>query len=114
MNKIIMVTLFLGQCTMACASTKVYFNKVVDAIYLAEGKKTAKKPFGILSVPCSGYTDCRKVCYQTVRNNWKRWESAGNPGDFISFLGSRYAPIKVHYLNRNWIPNVNSILKGGV
>ena len=86
------------------------FNVIVDAIYKAEGGKTAKKPFGILSVPCSGYESCRKICFNTVRNNYRRWNNAGNPGQFLSFLASRYAPIGAGNdpagLNHNWLKNV--------
>ena len=87
------------------------FDKIADAIYLAEGGKKAKKPFGILSVPCSGYSDCRRICLNTIRNNFKRWQKAGSQGDFIDFLGSRYAPVESHPLNKNWIPNVKRLLE---
>ena len=82
----------------------------VAAIYKAEGGAAAKKPFGVLSVPCSGYTDCKRVCENTVRNNYVRWIKAGRPGEFTAFLGSRYAPVEAHPLNRNWVKNVNALL----
>ena len=85
---------------------EAYFNKVVDAVYLAEGGEKAKKPFGILSIPCFAYSDCRRICLNTIRNNYRRWQNAGKPDEFLSFLGSRYAPISAHPLNKNWIPNV--------
>ena len=110
---LIIITLLIG-CNPAFASTPEYFNKVVDAIYLAEGGKSAKKPFGILSVPCDGYTDCRKIAYNTVRNNWKRWENAGNPGDYLSFLASRYCPVGAENdngTNKYWLKNVRGLIK---
>lgn len=82
---------------------------LVDSIYAAEGGARAKKPFGILSVPCSGYAECRRICTNTVRNNIRRWESKGRPGDYLDFLGARYAPVSAHPLNRNWVRNVRSI-----
>jgi hypothetical protein len=98
----------------AIASTPEYFNKVVDAIYLAEGGSKAKVPYGILSVKVSSKEEARKVCYNTVRNNWKRWENSGNPGTYLEFLASRYAPVGAKNdptgLNRNWIKNVSYFL----
>ena len=37
-------------------------EEIVNAIYKAEGGSKAVKPFGILSVHCAGYDDCRQVC----------------------------------------------------
>lgn len=107
---IVGIMIYLALTDDAHAATPEYFNKVVDAIYIAEGGAKAIKPFGILSVPCEGYADCRKVCYNTVRNNWRRWEKAGRPGEYLDFLGNRYAPPQAHPLNKNWIPNVRRIL----
>ena len=95
----------------AYARADYTFDQIADAVYLAEGGINAKKPFGILSVPCSGYEDCRRICLNTIRNNHRRWENAGSPGDFISFLGARYAPVKSHPLNKNWISNVRYFLE---
>lgn len=95
-----------------------YYEQVVDAIYVAEGGARAKKPFGILSVPCDGYADCRAVCKNTVRNNYVRWIKAGRPGGFIAFLGGRYAPVGAKNdptgLNAHWTRNVNAILNANL
>lgn len=92
-----------------------YWDEIVDAIYLAEGGAKAKKPFGILSVECSDYADCRKVCFNTVRNNWFRWEKAGRPGEYLEFLARRYCPVGAandpRGLNRNWLGNVQGIIE---
>jgi hypothetical protein len=91
-------------------------EKLVSAIYLAEGGERAKKPFGILSVPCSDYSSCKKICTNTVRNNLKRWEKAGKPGDYLEFLSKKYAPVGMgknsndpRNLNKNWYSNVKKI-----
>ena len=48
----------------------------------------------------------------TIINNRERWKREGKPGDFISFLGEKYCPVKGNLsirekeLNKNWIPNV--------
>jgi len=86
---------------------------IVDAIYRAEGDDRAKKPFGILSVPCDGYAECRTVCANTVRNNYQRWRNAGTPGEFIEFLGRRYCPVGAkndNGMNKYWIKNVKWFL----
>jgi hypothetical protein len=90
------------------------FNKLVDAIYRAEGGKAAKKPFGILSVKCDDYSDCRQIALNTVRNNWRRWENkthgANRHANYFNFLASRYCPVGAandpQGLNRNWLNNV--------
>jgi len=93
-----------------------YFNQVVDAIYIAEGGARAKKPFGILSVPCSDYTDCRKVAYNTVRNNYHRWIAGGRKGEYLAFLAGRYCPVGADNdpkgLNRHWLGNVERLVNG--
>ena len=95
---------------------RIDVESLANAIFQAEGGFKAVKPFGILSVPCDGYTECRQICLNTIRNNYSRWQKAGNPGDFISYLGSRYAPIGASNdprgLNSNWVRNVKAIYNG--
>ena len=93
------------------ANAEVYdADVIVDAIYQAEGAEKAKKPFGILSVSCNGYEDCRQVCYNTVINQFTRWQVAGSEGDFLESLARRYAPVGAdndpNNLNINWLANV--------
>ena len=46
----------------------------------------------------------------TVQKNYDRWLKAGQPGEFITFLGARWAPVGAANdptnLNRNWVRNV--------
>jgi hypothetical protein len=89
-----------------------YAARLADAIFHAEGGKKAKVSHGILSVKTK---DPRAVCLTTIRNTWGRWETAGSPGDFIDFLGKRYAPVGAKNdprgLNKNWPRNVRSLLR---
>lgn len=95
-----------------------YFNSVVSAIYLAEGGAKTRHPFGILSVSCNGYEDCRQVCFNTVRNNWFRYAKAGYKGDYLVYLANVYCPIGAgndpNGLNKNWLGNVSKFMDSGL
>jgi len=95
---------------MASEISVARVEKIVDAVYKIEGGAKARKPFGILSVPCKDFDDCRRVCKNTVQNNYKRWTKAGRPGDYLAFLAARYAPVQCHPLNKNWLPNLRKEL----
>jgi len=110
----LLVFLFINTA----AHAEIYdAEQIVDAIYKAEGGPRAKKPYGILSVSCGTKDECREICYNTVVNNFTRWQVYGHEihPDFIDFLGSRYAPIGANNdpsgLNRNWVRNVRFFLK---
>ena len=90
-------------------------DQIADAIWRAEGGAKAKKPYGILSVPCEGEQDCRQICLNTIRNNRKRFADYGYKqyDDFLSFLSSRYAPINCENdngTNQYWLKNVRFFL----
>jgi len=87
-------------------------NQIVNAIYRIEGGSKAVKPFGILSVPCNSYQECRRICENTVINNIVRWHKSGARQTYLEFLASRYAPAEAHPLNKNWLPNLKSVLRG--
>lgn len=122
------ITAFMVGCDPAYASEPMtrteldahmdnYYNQVVDAIYLAEGGAKTRHPFGILSVKCDGYDECREVCYRTVRNNYHRWIKAGRNGDYLQFLANRYCPVGADNdpkgLNRHWYGNVTRLIEKG-
>ena len=85
-------------------------EKIVDAIYLAEGAEKAQFLYGIRSVSYDTPLEARRICLRSVENNIKRWEKAGNPGEFISFMQKRYCPVNAKNdpkgLNNHWIKNV--------
>ena len=85
-------------------------DRITQAIWYAEGGNRAKKPFGVLSVPCEGYSACRAICRRTVVNTAARWKRAGRPGTFLHYLSLRYAPRGARNdpqgLNANWERNV--------
>lgn len=84
-----------------------------DAIHKAEGNDN----YGILSVKCTKGEDCRRICINTVRNNYKRWAQAGRKGTYIQFFGKRYCPIGAkndpNGFNKYWVKNVKYYLERG-
>lgn len=96
----------------ASAITPASAERLADAIYKAEGGAKARKPYGILSVPVANEADARRVCLNTIRNNWKRWEDGGRSGTYVSFLADRYCPPSVDKVgNANWKKNVERMWK---
>ena len=111
---LIFAVVFIPAPAVASEIPAPEVNRIVDAIYIIEGSERAKKPFGILSVPCDGYNECRRICENTVRNNFRRWEKAGRPGDYLKFLADRYCPVGAENdngTNKFWLTNLRRILK---
>lgn len=108
--------MLIGGCFFIKPAHAFSDEKIVNAIYLAEGGKNAKKPFGILTVKCNSYEDCRRICLRTVRNNRLRYirDVRPNGEDYLSYLSRKYAPIGAGNdktgLNRNWLKNVRLAL----
>lgn len=89
----------------------VYLNKVADAIYWAEGGKKAKHPYGLIyyHIPNHLYRD---ICLEYLNDYYTEWLTERNT-DFLTYLASKWAPIKgrgvtrsASKLNRNWLKNV--------
>lgn len=85
-------------------------NAVANAIYVAEGGKKTRFPYGI-SVKKSGIqtkdeADARKICINTIGHAYKDWVNTGHKDDFIDFLSKRYCPENhVH-----WAKMIKSIM----
>lgn len=108
----IMSALMLFLLSCACyAQSQAYFDKVADAIFKAEGGNKAKRPYGIVSVKCSVKEECRRICINTVRNRWKKYEKERPKKTFLKYLQESYAPLNVKNdplnLNSNWYKNVS-------
>lgn len=93
-------------------------TEIVNAIFLAEGGEKATYKYGIRSVKYKDEAEARQICYNTVRNNRKRYADYGYKEypDYLSFLQSRYAPTKncdndPKGLNRHWLKNVKYFLE---
>lgn len=82
-------------------------EQIAEAIRKAENSQ--KYPYGVKSVKTGGNIAlAKKVCLNSIRNTRKRYLSSQWAGDFIEFLGLRYAPPKQ---NPNWVRNVHYFLK---
>lgn len=102
-----LIILYIVFMASACYA---YTNgEIADAIYLAEGGVKTRHPYGILTKYKT--TTPRQACLNTIAHARRDWD--GN-GDFIEFLGSRYAPIGADNdptgLNKNWVGNVKFFL----
>lgn len=112
MKHLLILIALAAPCYAYTPMTDSRANQIVDAIYKVEGGAKTKHPYGVLSVKTS---DPRRVCINTVKNNYIRWQKAGSNGDFVHFLACRYAPIGAANdpkgLNKNWEKNLNALLK---
>jgi len=80
-------------------------DKLANAIYKAEGGAKTRHPYGILTKYKT--TTPRQACINTIKHALRDWNGRG---DFIEFLGKRYAPVGADNdpkgLNKNWVKNV--------
>ena len=121
---IIVAALLIITQTAGLARAEESFSntQIVRAIWHTEGGRLAHYAYGIRSVRYSSIAEARRICFNTVRNNRKRFADYGHKQypDFLSFLASRYCPTTgklspaERRLNRNWIINLRYFLKKGV
>lgn len=118
-EKISVIMVFLLAVLWCCGAFADYTDdEYVQAIYQAEGSK-ATYAYGIRSVKYKDIAEARQICYNTVKNNRKRYAEYGykDYDSYISFLASRYCPVGADNdpkgLNKNWIKNVTYFLEGG-
>ena len=89
------------------------FNKLADAVFLAEGGSKAKVPYGIFFKGCTKQSPdyCRRIAINTFKSSYKRYLSSNSSLPFISYLASSYAPVGAKNdpsgLNKYWIKNVS-------
>lgn len=113
MKKLIFILLFINITTLASSWTD---EQIVDSIFIIEGGYKATYLYGIRSVPYKNEDEARKICFNTVRNNRKRYKDYGYKkyDTYLEFLAQRYCPITAENdpkgLNRYWLKNLLSIL----
>jgi len=93
---------------------KDYRDKIVNSIYKIEGGVRTKYPFGIKSIDTGGnYDKAKRICENTVQNNYIRWQKSGKTNDFLNFLADKYCPpIDDKQGNINWKRNIKHYVKG--
>lgn len=118
---IALMVIILASCAQA-QEIPYTDTQYVNAIYLAEGGTHAQFSYGIRSIHCKNEFQARKICFQTVKNNKRRFKTYGYKkyGNFLDFLASRYCPTTGRTLsktekrlNKNWIKNVEYFLEKG-
>lgn len=86
------------------------YELLADAIFRQEGSNKTAYPYGVKSIKPKNKADARRIAINTARNTYQRWDAAGQPGDYIDFLASRYVPAKSDPQgNINWRMNVPKI-----
>lgn len=104
---ILSVFLFFIAFTVIGSPTlsPTYVDKLSNAIYVIEGGKNAKHPFGVMTE--TDYNKCKAICRNTINNNYRRWLSSKGNKDFITYLGYKYCPGQD---GQHWIRLVKSKL----
>jgi len=59
-------------------NTEKKVEQLADAIFWAEGGYKTNFPYGIKSVKCEGYDECRRICKNTIKNNIRRYRKQSN------------------------------------
>lgn len=102
----------LGNPTVAETE---YFDKLTQVIYQIEGGARAKYLYGIVSVKYKNEVEARKICTNTIRNNWYRWKQNSKGLTFDAYLANVYCPVGAKNdplgLNSNWLKNFRFYVK---
>jgi hypothetical protein len=84
---------------------------IVGIIWKIEGENKTKYLYGIKSVKIEGRTykerksHAKRLCEETVINNYNRWIKEANPGPFYSYLANKYCTNADPSGLRNWKKN---------
>ena len=85
-------------------------NAIADAIYVAEGGKKTRFPYGISAkksgIQTKDEADARKICINTIGHAYNDWKAKNSKGDFIDFLSLRYCPEN----HIHWAKMIKSIM----
>ena len=119
------VAAITGLIALLCASLAraegFTDRQIVRAIWYTEGGQKAHYAYGIRSVRYRDIAEARRICYNTVRNNRRRYAQYGHKQypDYLSFLASRYCPVKgklskrEKQVNQFWLKNLKYFLMKG-
>lgn len=105
--KYIILLFLCSACYAELPAAKV--SEIANAVYKIEGGAKTKYPYGIKSIKTS---NPRRVCENTIRNNYARWQAAGSNGSYLNFLAARYCPPSADPTGHtNWVRNINKLVK---
>lgn len=117
--KLIPLLLLLLLPLVSAAQSRDYVERMANAIYRAEGGTKTRYPYGVKSInpPANLKTRvelelwARRITINSIRNNWRRWEQAGKPGEFVPFMARRWCPPSADPIgHRNWVRNVSALI----
>jgi len=111
---VIILLILIGTAGAQIVTPTYTDTQIVNAIYKAEGGAKATYAYGIRSVKYNTVDEARRICFNTVRNNRKRFAKQSKYTDFIDFLASRYCPVGCvndRGTNKYWVKNVRYFLK---
>ena len=112
---ILLAVMLLGSPNGYTATTEPDFEKMATAIYFTEGTYKTRHPFGVLSVKCQGYTECRSVTLRSLKRRWQEYQLKNMNTPFEEYFASKWAPLNAENdptgLNKNWISNFKFFLE---
>lgn len=87
-------------------------EEIANAIWRIEGGEKTKYPYGIKSIDTGGDVNkARRICINTIKNNFVRWQRDGKPGFYLDYLADKYCPKSADAQgNTNWKKNMRAII----
>ena len=105
--KLAALLIFLAASVHAQILSSNQVQIIAQSIFLAEGGTNATYLYGVRSVKYKDAADAKRICENSIRNNYSRWIASGRTNDFIPFFAARYAP----YDQTNWTRNVSFFVR---
>lgn len=88
-----------------------FIQRMATVIWTVEGGKNTRFPYGIKSISVKDEADARRICINSIKNNWKRWNTANRPCGFVDWMANRWCPIKSDPVgHKNWVQNVTKLV----
>jgi hypothetical protein len=111
---IVLCSLFWLMLFRGCAlaDNGIDANRIADKIYILEGGKNTKYPYGIRSVKAKNTLEARKICIRTINHKYQQWFASGHRGEFLDYLADKYCPKSADLTgNINWHKNIHRLMR---
>lgn len=69
-----------------------YFARLADKLWLCEGGRSAKWPYGVRGYSWDNVEGARIACLNTIRSRHQVWLTCGTDKPFLDFLCDSYCP----------------------